>query len=180
MRAERGSSPMMASEVTLLPEPDSPTIPSTCPGWRSKLTPRTAWTMPSSVGNSTVRSLTWRTGSPSVRGGGRSGGGGGLRAVADEVDGQGDDHDDQAGEVEQPRTGGGRLLAGRDQQAERGVRGSDAEAQVGERGLEQDGHGHGHGGVDDDRPGGVRQEVPEHDPGVAGPQRPRRLHELLL
>ncbi len=43
----------MASEVTLLPEPDSPTIPSTCLGWRSKLTPRTAWTMPSSVGNST-------------------------------------------------------------------------------------------------------------------------------
>ncbi len=58
--------------------------------------------------------------------------------------------------------------------------GLDAEPQVGERGLDQDGHGHGDGGVDDDRPGGVGQQVPEHDPGVAGPQRPGRLHELLL
>ena len=34
------------SAVTLLPEPDSPTMPSVLPGRRSKPTPRTAWTTP--------------------------------------------------------------------------------------------------------------------------------------
>ena len=40
---------MMESAVTLLPEPLSPTIPSTFPGMRSNETPPTAWTVPSSV-----------------------------------------------------------------------------------------------------------------------------------
>ena len=44
--------------VTLLPEPDSPTIPSTSPRASSKLTPSTARTIPSSVANWTFRSLT--------------------------------------------------------------------------------------------------------------------------
>src|SRR5882757_6444185 len=37
-----GSSPMIASEVTDLPQPDSPTSPTTWPGETSKLTPSTA------------------------------------------------------------------------------------------------------------------------------------------
>ena len=40
----RGSRPMMASDVTDLPDPDSPTMPSTSPAATSKLTPRTACT----------------------------------------------------------------------------------------------------------------------------------------
>src|SRR5207247_4524656 len=44
--------------VTLLPDPDSPTIPSTWPRSSSKLTPSTARTIPSSVANWTFRSLT--------------------------------------------------------------------------------------------------------------------------
>ena len=35
MRAERGSSPMTAIELTDLPDPDSPTMPSASPGLRT-------------------------------------------------------------------------------------------------------------------------------------------------
>ena len=52
--------PMIAWLVTLLPEPDSPTMASVWLRSRLKLTPSTAWTMPSSVGNSTLRSVTSR------------------------------------------------------------------------------------------------------------------------
>ena len=61
--ADLGSSPMMASEVTDFPEPDSPTTASTSPGRTSKLVPRTAVTSPSSPRKVTDRSLTARTGS---------------------------------------------------------------------------------------------------------------------
>ena len=51
-------SPRSVMAVTLLPEPDSPTIPSTCPRCSSKLTPSTALTIPSSVANWTFRPST--------------------------------------------------------------------------------------------------------------------------
>ena len=41
--------PMMVWVATLLPDPDSPTMPSVWPGSTLNETPRTAWTMPSSV-----------------------------------------------------------------------------------------------------------------------------------
>ncbi len=41
--------PMIVRQVTLLPEPDSPTMPSVLPFSTLKLTPSTAFTMPSSV-----------------------------------------------------------------------------------------------------------------------------------
>src|SRR5262245_36883724 len=59
--APGGSNPMIASDVTDLPDPDSQTIPSTSPAARSQSMPRTALTTPSSDGNSTCRSLTLRT-----------------------------------------------------------------------------------------------------------------------
>ena len=37
---------MVARAVTDLPEPDSPTMPSTSPGASVKSIPRTAWTTP--------------------------------------------------------------------------------------------------------------------------------------
>jgi len=40
---------MIVRQVTLLPEPDSPTIPSVWPFSTLKLTPSTALTIPSSV-----------------------------------------------------------------------------------------------------------------------------------
>src|ERR1700758_2482203 len=54
-RALFGSNPIVAIAVTDLPDPDSPTMPSTSPGASSALTPLTAWTVPSLVGKSTVR-----------------------------------------------------------------------------------------------------------------------------
>src|SRR5829696_1431814 len=50
--------PMMARLVTLLPEPDSPTIPRVWPRSSEKLTPSTALTTPSSVSKWTRRSRT--------------------------------------------------------------------------------------------------------------------------
>src|SRR6476469_4177625 len=50
--------PRTVCAVTLLPEPDSPTIASTSPGWSSKETPSTARTRPLWVANETRRSST--------------------------------------------------------------------------------------------------------------------------
>ncbi len=49
-------SPIVVSDETVLPEPDSPTIPSVCPVPTSYEIPSTACTTPSSVVNSTRRS----------------------------------------------------------------------------------------------------------------------------
>ena len=62
MRAGSSSRRMMDFAVTLLPEPDSPTMPSVSPGRSVKLTPSTARTTPASVKNQVCRSSTWRMG----------------------------------------------------------------------------------------------------------------------
>src|SRR5437867_6830024 len=49
--------------LTLFPEPDSPTMPSTSPWSTVNDTPSTALTTPSSVRNETLRSLTSSSGS---------------------------------------------------------------------------------------------------------------------
>ena len=51
-------SPMIVRQVTLLPQPDSPTIPSVWPFSTENVTPSTALTMPSSVRKDVFRSLT--------------------------------------------------------------------------------------------------------------------------
>jgi hypothetical protein len=51
---------MIVRHVTLLPQPDSPTIPSVFPFSTAKLTPSTALTMPSSVRKYVFSSLTSR------------------------------------------------------------------------------------------------------------------------
>ncbi|WP_292615651.1 hypothetical protein [Mesorhizobium sp.] len=48
--------------VTLLPEPLSPTTPSTWPGWSSKLMPLTAWIVVPRVLKTIRRSDTCKTG----------------------------------------------------------------------------------------------------------------------
>ena len=57
-RPARGRIPSSASEVTLFPQPDSPTIPSVSPGAMSKETPLTAWMIPRPVQKRTSRSST--------------------------------------------------------------------------------------------------------------------------
>src|SRR4051812_28807487 len=172
-----GIRPSSASVETLLPEPDSPTIPRISPGKSSYETPSTAWTIPSSVLNSTARSSIARSGSgthPPL-----------LRvecvpeAVADEVHAEHDQDDQQAREDRQPPLRG-IVLPVVDEHAERRGRRRDAEAEEGEGSLSQDRHAHRQGAVDDDRPERVREDVPEHDPGVAGSRRLRGLDVLLL
>ncbi len=53
-----GFRPMIVRQVTLLPQPDSPTMPRVCPFSTEKLTPSTALTMPSSVRKCVFRSRT--------------------------------------------------------------------------------------------------------------------------
>jgi len=60
MRAARGRIPIVASAVTLLPHPDSPTRPSVSPGRTSKVIPLTAYTSPLLVQKRTRRSSTER------------------------------------------------------------------------------------------------------------------------
>src|SRR4051794_12245373 len=55
--------PRIASEVTLFPHPDSPTMPSVSPGAMSKDTPLTACTVPRPVPKWTRRFSTERSGS---------------------------------------------------------------------------------------------------------------------
>src|SRR5579875_3459056 len=59
-------SPMMLYIDTLLPEPDSPTMPSTSPTPTDSESPSTARTMPARVRNSTWRSSTARSASPTA------------------------------------------------------------------------------------------------------------------
>src|SRR2546421_7708178 len=61
-------SPITVRLETLLPEPDSPTMPSALPRWTSYETPSTAFTMPSSVSKWTVRSRTLRSVSDGLSG----------------------------------------------------------------------------------------------------------------
>src|ERR1700755_494808 len=83
---------------TLLPEPDSPTMPSVSPACRSKLTPSTARTGPESVRNQVRRSRTCSNGSAAV----------GMRiepvaeAVAHEVEGHHHRQDGQTGKGGHP------------------------------------------------------------------------------
>src|ERR1700730_17742620 len=56
----RGLRPMIVRQVTLLPDPDSPTMPSVLPFSTEKETPSTARTAPSSVLKCVLRSRTSR------------------------------------------------------------------------------------------------------------------------
>src|SRR5215510_2948719 len=61
--------PIAAIRIWLLPDPDSPTMPSTSPRRTSKLTPSTARTQPCSSLKSTVRSRADRIGAAALRAG---------------------------------------------------------------------------------------------------------------
>src|SRR5581483_9395993 len=139
--------------------------------------PSTAWTTPSSVRNSTTRSLIERIGSgtdsPLLRVESVA------KPVADEVHAEHDQDDRQTRKDRQPPLLGVRLRV-RDEDAERRGRVLDPEPEERERGLGDDRRADGERSVDDDRAEGVREDVAEHDPHVAGAARLRRLDVLLL
>ena len=89
--------PSSASDVTLFPQPDSPTIPSVSPGAMSNEIPLTACTVPRLVQNSTAQVLDREERLASVTAAQ-------LRverlaqAVADQVEAEHGDHDRDAGD----------------------------------------------------------------------------------
>src|SRR5262245_8992903 len=145
MRPGRSTSCRIARMVTLLPQPDSPTTPSTWPGMTSNDVPSTARTSPSSRANETRRPRTESSGSVAV------GVGGIAQSIAYEVEGQHRDDDDQARDQQPRRQRQGldvlRLLQ---QHAPADGRRADAEPQEGERGLVDDHHRNGERGGGDD------------------------------
>src|SRR5439155_18896139 len=185
IRAVFGRRPRIDIEVTLLPEPDSPTIPSTSFSWTSNDTPSTAFTTPSSVGNSTWRSRTESTAPSGISAsstGSRSVSVRRLRvkrmaqAVAEEVDGKDGEQDEQAGEVDEIRGVGahGAIRLGK-HRPPRQVRRLDAEAEERERRLGDDRQAHDERRVHRDRPDSVGEEVPHDDPEARRTRGTRRL-----
>src|SRR5918994_266797 len=183
MRPGRSTSCRIARMVTLLPQPDSPTKPSTWPGMTSKLVPSTARTRPSSSAKETRRSRTERRGwtvtltssSMTVRVGGIA------PAVADEVEGQHGHDDDQAGN-EKPRCQrqGLDVLRLLQQHAPADRRWPDAEAEEGERGLVDDHHRDGERACSNDVAEERRHHVAQDDAHARAAGETRRQHEILL
>src|SRR5512134_1653063 len=133
MRPGASTSPRIEKPVTVLPQPDSPTRPSTSPGRTSKLTSSTARATPARVKKWVFRSCTSRVLALKARVQDVA------QAVADEVDA----HD--RGEQREARVEADPVLARqhvleavRDQQAERGLGERQADAEERERRLERD------------------------------------------
>src|SRR4051812_38233617 len=97
--------PMIVRQVTLLPQPDSPTIPRVLPFSTLKLTPSTALTMPSSVRKYVFRSLTSRRAMSST---GRElcQPDTGVDHCIEQVDDEVEDDDDDGREDDHPHDGG--------------------------------------------------------------------------
>src|SRR5829696_7575365 len=134
--------------------------------------------MPSSVENSTTRSLIERSGSGTDATLGWIQGV--TEPVADEVDAQDDEDDHEAREGDEPPLLDARVLAVVQQGAEGGRRWLDPKAEEGQSRLEEDRDTDGQRCGDHDRPDRVREHVADHDAEVARPCSPGRLDVLLL
>src|SRR5688572_32131159 len=134
IRPGGSTSPRIEKPVTVLPQPDSPTSPSTSPGRTAKLTPSTALTTPARVKkwvfkSSTTRVLSLKTRIQDV-----------AQAVADQVDAHDGGEQRDAGIEADPVLARQHVLeAVGDQQAERGLGERQAHTQERQRGFERDG-----------------------------------------
>src|ERR1700735_5560992 len=159
----RASNPMIDIRIWLLPEPDSPTIPTVSPGLSDRLTSLTAATLPLSVWNRMRRSLISRIGA--TESGVIARGAAGARisaisavlwiegiaqAVGDEI---------QAEKRERQGAGGKDQLIGLgihgggtgiDQRAPARRRFLNTQAQIGKEGFADDQLGHQQTGIGDD------------------------------
>ena len=162
------------SPVTLLPEPDSPTRPSTSPRASEKETPSTAFTTPALVKKCVARFATSRSGRRHRRSLGLSWSRiwSPTRLIATMRTIERD-----AGIDRDPVAAAHHVLeAVGDQHAERRLGRRQAEAEEGQRRLERDGVRDLHGRDDDQRRQRVRQEVAEDDAArrrAASRRRPR-------
>src|SRR5215470_3849419 len=154
--------PMIDQPVTVLPEPDSPTRPSTSPASRPKLTPSTALATPLRVKKCVRRFSTARTAMASLPF--QPGVHHVAQLVAHEI--ERDDGDDQreAGIERDPVMAGQHVgVAVGDQQPERRLGDRNADAEERQRRLERDGVRDLHGGDHDQRRERVGQEMAEDD-----------------
>src|SRR6185369_1150328 len=181
-RTRPGSSmrPRTASAVTLFPEPDSPTMPTTSPASTEKLTSSTATSAASPTGKSTVSPRTSRrlgsafTALPlqlrveSV-----------AQAITGEVERQHGDEDRQAGKRHDPPCALDELERARQHRAPFGRRRLRAETEEAERGGVEDRRREAEGRLDDERRGAVGQHGVEHQACGAGAGEARGLHVVL-
>src|SRR5258706_6893297 len=187
-----GSKRKIESAVTLLPEPLSPTMPSASPSSSEKLTPSTAWTGPSRVLNCTFRSLTSSSLANAITFHETRRVGVTLLAlrhirvervaqpVAHQVNTQDGEQDRQAWQQRQQRVGRDVRLRVLQHRAPGSRRRLNAEAEEAQGGFRQnrsaDRQGRGH----DDRSGGIGQNMPYHQPQIAGAEGAGRQEELAL
>src|SRR4051794_5584399 len=161
-------SPITVRLETLLPEPDSPTMPSALPRWTSYETPSTAFTIPSSVSKWTVRSRTLSRGSD----------------IADaRVDERVEDVDDQVRDDDEERPEEHRSLDHREVAVLDRVEGKPADPGDVEDALGEDRAAEQHADVDarggDERSDCAAHAVAQDDTALAQPLRARRADVVL-
>src|SRR5262245_54868362 len=170
--------PSSASAVTLLPEPDSPTMPSVSPGLIANETPLTACTVPRDVQNSTNRSATWSSGSDTSA---ELGVEGLAQPVADQVEAEDEEHDGPSREEGEVRGRGEEAVDAREHRPPlRDVRIRRGEPEEAESGDVDDRRRHRERPLHDHRRDRVGEDVREHDPASADADGPRGEHEVGL
>src|SRR5690348_14011094 len=179
--APSGRTPRIARASVVLPQPLSPTSPTTSPAAISRLIPSSTWAGPRSVAKST-RSP--RTASSSAIAGPRPPAQPRVehvaQAVAEQVEAHHGEEDGQARRRRVPPCIRQEFAGFRDGPAplRGGRRGSEPEEA--ERGRGQDGEAHADGGPHDDRRGDVGQHVQHGEPPGRGAEGGGALDEHLL
>src|SRR4051794_11236137 len=166
-------SPMTVRLETLLPEPDSPTMPSAWPRVTSYETPSTAFTIPSSVSKWTVRSRTLRRGSEAI-----------LLGIADaRIDHRVQDVHDQVRDDDEERAEQDRALDHREVAVLDRVEREPADPGDVEHALREDRAAEQHADVDTgrghERGDRAAHAMAQHDAPLAQPLRPRGAYVVL-
>src|ERR1700737_3607817 len=140
IRPGSGTSRRMENAVIVFPEPDSPTIPTVSPRATLKLIPSTAWTIPREVKNCGPRSSTRNRGAATALSS-HSGIDGVSQSISDKTERQHGDGQRQRRDQHLMRVGKDRLVAVLDHDPPARGGWGDADSQVAESGLEEDGPG---------------------------------------
>src|SRR6266567_6413019 len=175
-----GSRRIMDSAVTLLPQPDSPTIPTVSPACTDRLTPSTARVMPSSVTNWVRRSSTRRSASTMSHPPGEARIEPVAQPVAHQVDREHGQREAGAGKKDRPGRARQEQPARGDHVAPSRDLRWHARAQEREPGLGEDGRGHDVCGLDDERRDRAGQDVAQDDLAVPAAAADRGLDVGLL
>src|SRR5512137_122468 len=179
----RRTSPMTAANVTLLPEPDSPTTPRHSPGRTSRSTPSTAVTTPERVAKRTTRPRIASSGAAAPFGPGarsvlEAGIEGIAQSLARDVDREHQDQDRQAGKGADPPGVEHEFASVGHHRTPRGRRRLHAEPEERQAGFEDDHVRQADRGHHDDRRQDVRQDLADHDAERRDADRARRFDVL--